>query len=145
MSGLAAERVVPRAAIVGAGVLVLLTMVAAGTARWTGVGTTQLPPAAEAAAIALSFADRPDGAVEILAEGERTVLDPGTNGFIRGVLRGLARDRKMRGIGAETPFRLVRRVDGRLMLEDPATGRALDLGAFGTTNADAFARLMHPR
>ena len=67
---------------------------------------------------------------------------PGTNGFLRGTMRGLARERKRQGIGAELPFRMIGRADGRLTLEDPGTGRRVDLGSFGPTNAAAFARLM---
>ena len=73
------------------------------------------------------------------------MLPPGTNGFIRGVLRGLARDRKLQRIGTEPPFRLTRWVDGRLSLDDPATGRRIELGAFGPTNAAAFAGLLYDR
>ena len=50
-------------------------------------------------------------------------VEPGTNGFIRGTLRGLARERKRQGIGIEPPFMLTRWADGRLSLEDPTTGR----------------------
>ena len=32
--------------------------------------------------------------------------------------------------------------DGRLSLQDEATGRSIDLGAFGPTNAAVFAHLM---
>jgi hypothetical protein len=35
--------------------------------------------------------------------------------------------------------------DGRLTLQDPATGRNLDLLAFGPTNAALFARLLAAR
>ena len=70
------------------------------------------------------------------------VLPPGSNGFIRGVMRGLARERMLHGIDAAPPFRLIRWADGRLSLEDTATGRLIDLAAFGPTNAQAFARLL---
>jgi len=70
------------------------------------------------------------------------VLEPGTNGFVRGVLRGLARDRKLRGIGPQPPFELTRWTDGRLSLTDTATGREIELDAFGPTNVGAFARLL---
>ena len=55
----------------------------------------------------------------------------GENGFVRGTLRGLARERKRQGIGPDQPFRLVAHVDGRLTLLDPATGRRVDLESFG--------------
>ena len=67
---------------------------------------------------------------------------PGTNGFLRGTMRGLARERKRQGIGPELPFRLIGRADGRLTLEDPGTGRRVDLESFGPTNAAVFAQLM---
>jgi putative photosynthetic complex assembly protein len=67
---------------------------------------------------------------------------PGTNGFLRATLRGLATERKRESQGAEVPFRLTAFADGRLTLLDPVTGRLVDLGAFGRTNEDAFAHLM---
>jgi putative photosynthetic complex assembly protein len=90
-------------------------------------------------------ADRADGAVVLTDAGTgQTVLvaAPGEDGFLRGALRGLARDRRMRGIGPEAPFRLVAWSDGRMTLDDTATGRRLDLLAFGQTQAEAFARLL---
>ena len=57
-------------------------------------------------------------------------------------MRGLVRDRKRQDLGAEAPFRLTRWADGRLSLQDEATGRSIDLGAFGPTNAAVFAHLM---
>jgi putative photosynthetic complex assembly protein len=90
-------------------------------------------------------ADRADGAVVITdatTGREVLVVAPGEDGFIRGTLRGLARDRRMRDLGPEAPFRLVAWSDGRLTLDDPATGRRLDLLAFGQTQAEAFARLL---
>jgi putative photosynthetic complex assembly protein len=49
------------------------------------------------------------------------------------------RERRKRGLGPETPFVLSSRSDGRVVLTDPATGRLLDLAAFGPDNAGAFA------
>ena len=90
-------------------------------------------------------ADRSDGAV-VLTDArtgrEVLVVAPGEDGFMRGTLRGLARDRRMRDIGPEIPFRLVVWNDGRMTLDDTATGRRLDLLAFGQTQAEAFARLL---
>jgi len=69
-------------------------------------------------------------------------LRPGGDGFIRATLRGLARERKRRGLGPEVPFRLAQHADGRLTLEDPAISRTIELEAFGSTNSGAFARLL---
>lgn len=93
----------------------------------------------------LRFLDRSDGAVVILdhPEGDAVaVLDPGTNGFVRGVMRGMARERRSKGVGAEPPYRLARWSDGRVTLEDPRTGRWIELVAFGPDNFRAFAQLL---
>lgn len=63
-------------------------------------------------------------------------------GFVRGVLRGLSRDRQSRGLGGESPYRLTRWADGELTLTDLATGRRIELVGFGSTNTAAFARLL---
>ncbi len=89
--------------------------------------------------------DRGDGAVVLTdATTGRDVLvaAPGEDGFMRGTLRGLARDRRMRDLGPEAPFRLVAWTDGRMTLDDTSTGRRLDLLAFGQTQVEAFARLL---
>lgn len=69
-------------------------------------------------------------------------LDAGSDNFIRGVIRGLARERRGIGAGDGEPFRITRFDDGRLILEDRVTGRVLILQAFGITNARAFGRLL---
>lgn len=111
------------------------------------------PPAQprEAHALAeryLTVTDGADGSVIMRDAADSSSLerlDPGTSGFIRATLRGLARERKRQGSGPEAAFRLVHWSDGHLTLDDLATGREIDLGAFGVTNAQAFARLMHSK
>ena len=75
------------------------------------------------------------------------VLSPGDlkdkRGFVRGVMRGLARDRISRHIGEAPPFRLSQARDGELWLQDTATGRLIDLESFGVTNRAAFLDLLH--
>lgn len=125
--------------------VILLSLIAAGTARLTGIGVTPPPVVAAVDSRELRFEDRSDGAVTVLEEPGGQVIDvlaPGTNGFVRGVLRGLARERRQHKIGAASPFRLVRWDDGRMTLEDLATGRQIGLEAFGPTNFAAFARLL---
>lgn len=118
----------------------------------------QLPPAASPAAFRaanhvapartrlLRFADRRDGAVLITdaASGARAGLVPAgaETGFVRGVMRGLARERRAQGVGAAPPFRLTLYRDGELSLTDTATGQAIDLDGFGATNRAQFAALL---
>ena len=97
------------------------------------------------ASIDLRFEDLPGGGVAVRRADDGAavaVLAPGTEGFVRATLRGLARDRKRGDLGPEQPFRLSAWTDGGLSLEDRATGRTLDLRAFGSTQVEAFARLL---
>jgi len=95
----------------------------------------------------LVFEDRDDGAVVVTTAGDHRVVEifQGENGFIRGTLRGFARVRRSEHIGPEAPFRLARWSDDRLTLDDPATGRHVELLAFGPSNAGVFARLLEAR
>lgn len=135
----------PRAPLLGAAALVLVTLIGVSAARISGIGVGQDPPAAIVKSSELRFIDQADGSVGVLdAQTDRvvTVLAPGTNGFVRSTVRGLVRERKRRGLGPDMPFRLSSRADGRLTLEDRATGRLVELDAFGATNTGAFARLL---
>jgi putative photosynthetic complex assembly protein len=132
----------PRPLLVGAAALVVFALMMALVGRLTGAAPA---PVAKIIERELLFADRADGAVEVRDARDRRVVEvfaPGTNGFVRGALRGLARERKRQGLGPEIPFRLAARTDGRLVLEDPATRRMVDLGSFGPTNSGVFARLL---
>jgi putative photosynthetic complex assembly protein len=105
-----------------------------------------MPDAADVAYRDLTFADRADGAVVVrdARDGRLVeVLPAASDGFVRGVLRSLVRERRLRGLGDEAPFRLARRGDGRLALEDRASGAEVVLNAFGATNVEAFARFLN--
>jgi putative photosynthetic complex assembly protein len=93
----------------------------------------------------LAFDDNADGGITVVdakVNAVIAVLEPGSNGFIRGVMRRLAQARKRQGIGAKLPFRLTRWDNGSITLEDYATGEKIDLRAFGPTNVEAFARFL---
>jgi putative photosynthetic complex assembly protein len=138
------DRGLPRGALVGAGVLVVFAITAALAGRLTGLGTTAPPRAAAVETRSLVFVDRADGAVVVTEPDGDTVavVAPGTGGFLRGVLRGLAQERMRRNEGPETAFELTRWNDGRLSLSDPVTDRHVYLDAFGPTNVAAFAALL---
>lgn len=139
----------PRGALIAAGLVVATALTITAGARFLPGAQPHLsadlhfgPPAQT---IALNFFDERDGSVLVKDSRDArviTVLAPGTNGFVRGVMRGLARDRMMRRIGAAPPFMLMRWSDGRLALRDSATGRTIDLDAFGGTNKAAFEDLL---
>lgn len=139
------EQPIPRAILLGAAGLIAFVVVSVTASRLTGFGHTGQLQATAVSSYELLFLDRADGAIEVrdAASGNLvSVVESGSNGFMRGTLRGLARERKRSSADLQTPFRLTRYTDGRLTLEDPTTGRRIDLEAFGPTNAQAFARLI---
>jgi putative photosynthetic complex assembly protein len=134
----------PRAPLIGMWGLAIFTLVAAGAVRLTGTESSQ-PTSRPVVVQDLRFEDMADGGVAVFgARSEQPVdiVQPGSNGFLRATLRGLARERKRQGVGHQEPFRLTRWADGRVTLDDFSTGRHVDLGSFGPTNAQAFARLL---
>ncbi len=135
----------PRGPLIGAALLVGVALLGVTAVRLTGMETTKVADSPAISEAELRFEDRSDGSIVVLAARDGSLVDtvaPGTNGFLRGTLRGLARERHRQGIGPEQAFRLVAHADGRLTLMDPTTGRRVDLEAFGPTNAGVFARLL---
>ncbi|MGL4438271.1 MAG: photosynthetic complex assembly protein PuhC [Bosea sp. (in: a-proteobacteria)] len=125
--------------------ILALTVVFAAIARYSGLGILRMPEPAIVQYRDLRFTDRADGSVGILDASNDaivTILEPGQGGFIRGVLRGRARERRLGEFGPEPPFRLARHADGRLTLEDTATKIKIVLSSFGPSNVEAFARLL---
>ncbi|MBU6396038.1 MAG: phosphonoacetaldehyde methylase [Sphingomonadales bacterium] len=148
------EQTIPKHAVASAAMLVL-TALALTTLVKVGVLSREAVPAvvrseAHVAPVIvrqLTFSDRADGAVVVrdVATGEtvRVLVDgvPG-NGFVRGVMRGMARDRHIHGIGMAPPFTLTLWKNQSLSLEDKATGRSIELGSFGPDNRAAFAAML---
>ena len=96
----------------------------------------------------LQFYDQKDGSVIVKNAANSALvltLPPGEDAFIRSVLRGFVRDRVALKLDEETPFRLYRLVDTRLVIEDPTTKKRINLRAFGPTQQAAFDRLLPPR
>lgn len=135
----------PRWFLIGAGALVVFSLVSVALVRLTGNGPDQRR-AVEPSAVQrpLRFEDRPDGSIAVVdgRTGELVTAVQGEQGFLRGALRALSRERRARGLGPEQPFQLIARPDGRLTLIDPVTEQRIDLESFGPTNAGTFARLL---
>jgi putative photosynthetic complex assembly protein len=139
------DQKVPIPFLVAAGGLIVLTLMLILGARLTGYGEAMLPDTDAVATRDLRFEDRATGAIAIYAEPQGTLIaevPPGAGGFLRGTLRALVRERRQHGIGDAAPFRLMRAADGRLTLQDTATGRRIYLGAFGPANEGVFASLL---
>lgn len=138
-----APQTVSKWPLLAIGVMLVSILTGVTAVRLSGESISA-PDAAAVATRELRFEDRPDGSIAVIDAASGTQIEAivGEQGFIRGTLRGLARERKRQGIGQEIAFQLVGRADGRLTLHDPATGRRVDLESFGPINAGAFVRLL---
>lgn len=93
----------------------------------------------------LFFRDLPDGSVGVISasDGKMIAQVEGQAGFVRGILRALARERRIQEITSDDAFELMSRSDGRLTLVDLATGNRIDLESFGRDNAAQFAAFLN--
>ena len=142
----AARTSTPNLPLAACAALALVTLVGVGVVRLTGIGSGLSEVAPVVQQRALRFEDRVDGGITVRDARNGAVIGdvaPGTNGFLRSAMRGLVRERKREGIGPQLPFALVIRSDQRLSLEDPGTGRRIDLRSFGPTNAGVFEHLLY--
>lgn len=135
------ERLVPRRGLLLLGAALAGTLGLVATARLSG-WQSQEPDAPTVRSRSLHFRDAPDGGVAIVdaASGQTLEVVHGEQGFLRGTLRGMVRERRRQDVGEAQPLQLLARADGRLTLMDAQTGRRIDLESFGPTNAAVFAR-----
>ncbi|MDM7941629.1 MAG: photosynthetic complex assembly protein PuhC [Hydrogenophaga sp.] len=95
----------------------------------------------------LSFVGQSNGDIAVLdaATRQEVARFQGEQGFLRGSLRALNRERKRSGMNPDLPFKLTGHVDGRITLLDTATGQRLSLESFGPTNSAVFSQLQWAR
>ena len=136
---LAARRFNPMLLLVAVALFSLLLVAAA---RWNGPLQPQFDsPVTHSRA--LQFEDTASGAVAVRdsASGAQVALFEGEQGFVRGVLRAMARERKLRGADRQAPLLLQNHADGSLSLYDASTGERIHLESFGPTQRASFAQL----
>jgi putative photosynthetic complex assembly protein len=144
------DRPFPTAALIGAGLLILTTVVGVGIIQFNkhnapSVATESAMPVETRD---LRFVDEGDG-VSVYG-GHVRVFDAATgaefpqlrdsDGFIRAVLNSLAFERTKRGVSAPPIFELAYWPDNRVTVQDPATGARISLGAFGDRNKAVYLR-----
>ena len=136
----------PKAALFAAGSLIALSLVAAVVGRYQNLNPpidSIVSAPIPSTVLKLRFTDKADGSVIVRNATTGATLDvivPGEDAFIRAVMRGFVRDRKVRNIGAEVPFNLSLYPNKRLTMSDPTTGKEIDLRAFGPILATPEAR-----
>ena len=145
MQAAAPVAVFPRIALLLAGAVIALTLGGVAVARWSGFDGKQQDAQATAQRL-LHFQDRPQGGIAIVDAATGATLDTvyGEQGFLRGTLRAVLRERKLRGLVSDAPLHLIARADGRLTLVDAATGERIDLESFGPSNLAVYARWLEP-
>ncbi len=145
----------PRRALIAAGALVGVTLVLTGAVSLGLLGKPSDPNTARVekkmavrTSRTLTFADHHGGVLLITDVKNnkvvRAIMPGEPSGFIRGVLRSFARERRAKNVGAEVAYRLTLWDDYSLSLTDTGTGRTIELGSFGPDNRAAFAALLPP-
>ena len=142
------DETIPRILVRAMFGLVVFSVIAVLIGQNTGMGLRLTPEAAPVEQRMLAFEDQLDGATVVLDHetGAKVALLPADgDGFVRGVLRGLTRDRALTRMEETNVYLLTAWDDGRLSIEDPATGQRFDLNSFGRDNLAAFARFLKSR
>jgi putative photosynthetic complex assembly protein len=139
----------PRLPLLGAAALISVAVGTVAVARLSGMSPRMMVHNDQpVASRMLRFEDRPDGSVGVLDAStaqDIAVAAPGTNGFLRGTMRGLMRTRKLSEINKKEPFSLELYADGQLVLTDTVVKKPIALNAFGPTNAAVFAAFLPPK
>ncbi len=122
--------------------LMAATLLVVGLARTQGWHEA-LPTDGVAWEMNLKFEDMPNGDVRVsdAQSGQSIALFSGEQGFLRGTLRAMARQRRVTQNEASAPLILRGLQDGRLQLVDPLQNLHIDLDSFGPTNKAVFATL----
>jgi len=139
----AQRHILPRHIGVALGLVMFASLSLVAVVRWSGAEIRYADSPSQQVRL-LRFEDRPNGDIGVVnaQTGADVAQFSGEQGFLRGALRAMARERKRRDLGPMEPFELHARTDGRLTLIDPATHMRLDLESFGPTNAGLFAQLL---
>lgn len=140
------SRPFPPGLLLGAGLLILFTLSVIVFGRTTGVGVVRMQTGVVVDSRALRFENRPGGVIAVFDDSTGEVIDVVSpidgRGFVDVAVRAMNFERERLGGKGPLVYHLKRWEDGRLMLEDPATGHRLYLGAFGASNREAFAQLL---
>lgn len=134
----------PPVLIKGLALMALLALAMVTWARLTDRPLSAVPPAAEVLhERTLRLIGGGAQAVTVLDENGAVIADLAHGGFVTVIQNGLQRARLVQGVPADLPVRIVAYANGRLAIEDAASGWSVELGAFGADNRAAFERLLH--
>jgi putative photosynthetic complex assembly protein len=135
----------PKAALYGAAALILFTFALAAFSRLTGSKMDWVPDSDSITTRDIRFGTGADGAILISDARSGQVLGSyaqETNAFVRSVAHGLEIERGLVNGAKDQPYRITRWSDGRVTVDDPVSGRSVELGAFGQSQVQTFAKLL---
>ena len=126
--------------------MALLALALVAGARLAGFSPAQtLPGGTVVESRSLRFEQASDGRIIVVDAATGLAISdapPGAEGFLKGAMRGLTRIRKAEETAQGAPYRLELLANGQLMLVDTMSGVALDLNAYGRSNAAVFAEFL---
>jgi len=125
--------------------MVLITIAIVGTYRLLGLQPDGAITAEATHSIEVRLIEHDSGDVDVILveTGEVIAAIPeDDSGFLRGMIRSLGRQRTISQVSLEAPYRLSRRKDGTLTLDDPLTDESIALRAYGPDNRKQVATLL---
>lgn len=142
------NNLMPRKALIAFAALIGFSLVLVIAARVTGVGMSHVPPDPVVQSLDVKFDPRDDGSLVVRAADDGAtikVIEPGSEQFVRGILRAVGRERRSHSVASDSPLQIARLADGRLTVRDLYTKKVIELRAFGPTNEGAFAAILDAR
>jgi len=139
------DEMIPKALLMAMGGLVVIALALTTFARVTDRPLVGVPHAAGVVAERQLILDGSKaGDVTVRAADGSVIMALGTDeaGFISVIWRGMDRKRMLHGIEGNPPVRLIAYDNGRLSIEDAASGWSAELGSFGDANEASFAALL---
>lgn len=125
--------------------MVLFTLAVVGVYRIMGLEPEATIPDGTVAAIDMRLVEHDSGDVDVYLTGDPDPIasvPEADSGFLRGMIRSLGRQRAIAGADLAAPYRLSRRTDGTLTLDDPLTDESIALRAYGPDNRAQMADLL---
>lgn len=137
------QDMIPKGLLVAMCLFALSGLAIASYASLTGGARAGIPAASEPVRErSLILEGNSAQAVTVRAADGSLLIDMPHGGFVTVVQNAVATARHRHGVDMSMPVRLVEYANGRLVLEDPATGESYELYAFGSGNKAAFERLL---
>jgi putative photosynthetic complex assembly protein len=129
------KELIPKKLVIAVAALALTALYIVSFSVIQNVPISGTPPAAEVVS-ARTVILKSDGVALRATDVDGTVITERDNGaFVSVVIDGLKRARKVARIQGNPPVTISRLANGRLVLDDPASGWSVELTSFGAGNA----------